>query len=98
MTGKYVTVNYEVFGKVQGVYFRKWTRNKAMELNLVGWVMNTNQNTVKGVVQGPRDKIALMKKWLSYDGSPKSSIEKCEFYNEVFIPDLKFKTFEIRRK
>uniref|UniRef100_A0A0L8GQ97 acylphosphatase n=1 Tax=Octopus bimaculoides TaxID=37653 RepID=A0A0L8GQ97_OCTBM len=97
MSGKFVTVNYEVFGKVQGVFFRKCTQIKAKELNVVGWVMNTNQKTVKGVIQGSREQIVPMKKWLSEEGSPSSSIEKCEFSKEVFIPTLKFKKFEIIR-
>ena len=34
-------VSFEVFGKVQGVYFRKHTQAKARELGLTGWVQNT---------------------------------------------------------
>lgn len=30
----------KVHGKVQGVFFRKYTQRKAMELGLVGWVKN----------------------------------------------------------
>ncbi|CAG8773656.1 6327_t:CDS:2, partial [Acaulospora morrowiae] len=33
----FVSLTYEVFGKVQGVFFRKFTREKAIELKLVGW-------------------------------------------------------------
>ena len=36
-----VALEYEVFGKVQGVFFRKFTHEKAQSLGLRGWVKNT---------------------------------------------------------
>ena len=36
-----VALEYEVFGKVQGVFFRKFTNEKAQSLGLRGWVKNT---------------------------------------------------------
>ena len=36
-----VAVDYEVFGRVQGVFFRKYTNDKANTLSLRGWVKNT---------------------------------------------------------
>ena len=36
-----VAVEYEVFGRVQGVFFRKFTNEKAVSLGLRGWVKNT---------------------------------------------------------
>ena len=36
-----VAVDYEVFGRVQGVFFRKFTNEKANSLGLKGWVKNT---------------------------------------------------------
>ena len=36
-----VALEYEVFGKVQGVFFRKYTNEKAKSLGLRGWVKNT---------------------------------------------------------
>ncbi len=33
-----MSVAYEVYGKVQGVFFRKTTRQQAIALGLVGWV------------------------------------------------------------
>jgi acylphosphatase len=47
-----VSVDYEIFGKVQGVFFRKFTAAEANKLKLVGWVMNTDKGTVKGQIQG----------------------------------------------
>ena len=47
-----ISVDYEVYGKVQGVFFRKYTAAEAKKLKLVGWVMNTESGTVKGQMQG----------------------------------------------
>ena len=45
-------LEYEVFGKVQGVFFRKYTKKEADKLKLTGWVMNTEKGTVVGVADG----------------------------------------------
>ena len=36
-----IAVQFEVFGRVQGVFFRKFTNEKALSLELRGWVKNT---------------------------------------------------------
>ncbi|XP_059048509.1 acylphosphatase-1-like [Achroia grisella] len=91
------TADFEVFGKVQGVYFRKYTERKATELGLKRWVMNTAQGTVIGQLQGPQNAIDDMKIWLQKIGSPKSKIEKAAFRNEGSINSCAFRAFEIRR-
>ncbi|XP_012550885.3 acylphosphatase-1 [Bombyx mori] len=92
-----VTADFEVFGKVQGVFFRKFTQKKALELGLKGWVMNTAQGTVIGQLQGPSTAVDDMKLWLQKVGSPKSKIEKAAFRNEGNIKCCAFRTFEIRK-
>ena len=54
-------LQYEIFGKVQGVFFRKFTKEKADSLGIVGYVMNTKQNTVKGEAQGSNESIQQLK-------------------------------------
>ena len=53
------SVSFEVFGKVQGVFFRKCTLAKALELDLKGWVQNekNKEKSVTGIVQGQRDAV-----------------------------------------
>jgi hypothetical protein len=65
MASRPISVDFEVFGVVQGVFFRAYTQRKAQSLGLVGWVKNTNQGSVKGVIQGTQDKIDAMK--VGYD-------------------------------
>ena len=94
---KYVSVDYKVFGKVQGVFFRKYTQQEAVKLKLVGWVMNTEEGTVVGQIQGKEDAIKKMKDWLKTKGSPKSKIDKVEFNAEKEIKTLEFKAFDVRK-
>ncbi|XP_064002045.1 acylphosphatase-2 isoform X1 [Pogoniulus pusillus] len=90
------SVDYEVFGRVQGVCFRMYTEEEAKKLGLVGWVKNTSQGTVTGQVQGPEDKVNEMKSWLSKVGSPSSRIDRTNFSNEKEIPKLDFTGFTTR--
>ncbi|PNI66223.1 ACYP2 isoform 7 [Pan troglodytes] len=54
------SVDYEVFGRVQGVCFRMYTEDEARKIGVVGWVKNTSKGTVTGQVQGPEDKVNSM--------------------------------------
>ena len=38
----------------------QYTRQKALELRLVGWVKNTERSTVVGVVQGEERQVEAM--------------------------------------
>ncbi|XP_047601735.1 acylphosphatase-2 isoform X6 [Lutra lutra] len=55
--GRLKTVDYEVFGRVQGVCFRMYTEGEAKKIGVVGWVKNTSKGTVTGQVQGPEEKV-----------------------------------------
>jgi len=96
-TAKLLSIDYEVFGKVQGVFFRKYTHQEGQKLKLVGWVMNTEKGTVVGQMQGPADKCKKLKEWLSKTGSPKSKIDKAEFKNEKEITKIDFQSFDVRK-
>ncbi|KZC07435.1 PREDICTED: acylphosphatase-1-like [Dufourea novaeangliae] len=92
-----IGVDFEVFGKVQGVFFRKYTQKRGKELGLKGWCMNTSQGTVVGRLEGEKPKIEEMKHWLRYTGSPQSAIDKAEFRNEKEISHASFHDFEIKK-
>ncbi|XP_020617568.1 acylphosphatase-2-like [Orbicella faveolata] len=87
------SVDFEVFGKVQGTH----TGINAEKHRLVGWVMNTQHNTVVGQLQGEVGSVSRMKKWLKHTGSPKSRIDRCEFKNEKTISKVEFRNFSIRK-
>ncbi|KAL3287359.1 hypothetical protein HHI36_001833 [Cryptolaemus montrouzieri] len=97
MTTKLISVDFEVFGVVQGVFFRKYTEKEAKKLNLKGYCLNTERGTVQGTIQGELQKVNMMKNWLQNTGSPSSRIEKAEFNNEKEIKMPSFNDFSIRR-
>ena len=96
MSKKLTAFDYEVFGVVQGVFFRKFTQKEAKKLQLVGWVKNTRNDTVVGQCQGEQSQAELMKRWLSKVGSPSSRIDKCDITNERDIDQVEFSTFDIK--
>ncbi|XP_033031602.1 acylphosphatase-2 isoform X1 [Trachypithecus francoisi] len=106
--GPLKSVDYEVFGRVQGVCFRMYTEDEARKIGVVGWVKNTTKGTVTGQVQGPEDKVNSIivsyhsesllqrKSWLSKIGSPSSRIDRTNFSNEKTISKLEYSNFSIR--
>ncbi|KAI8498669.1 Acylphosphatase-1 [Branchiostoma belcheri] len=90
-----VSVEYEIHGNVQGVFFRAYTEEQASRLGLVGWVRNTRRGTVEGVVQGKRELVQQMKHWLEHTGSPMSRISRATFRNQKDINKLEFDKFKI---
>ncbi|XP_056152345.1 acylphosphatase-1 [Lampris incognitus] len=93
-----LSVDYEVFGRVQGVFFRKYTQTEGKKLGLVGWVRNTDAGTVEGQLQGPSDKVKEMQEWLRTTGSPQSRIIKAEFKNERKVEGLDHPAFKVVRQ
>nr|XP_022903586.1 acylphosphatase-2-like [Onthophagus taurus] len=92
-----LSVDFEVYGRVQGVFFRKYTQQEAKKLGLTGWCMNTEKGTVQGILEGDSEKISQMKRWLEKTGSPSSRIDKAVFSNEKEAKSGQFSSFEIRR-
>jgi acylphosphatase len=50
-------------GRVQGVFFRAETRDRARSLGLAGWVRNNPDGTVEAVFEGERERIEAMVEW-----------------------------------
>ncbi|CAL8466299.1 g5835 [Coccomyxa elongata] len=90
--------HFEVFGKVQGVFFRACTAEEANNLGIVGWVRNTASGSVVGEAQGPKDNMASFKDFLQHRGSPGSRIDRCEITDEVKdLPQLSYSEFSVKR-
>ncbi|XP_048865229.1 acylphosphatase-2-like [Brienomyrus brachyistius] len=90
------SVDFEIYGHVQGVCFRMYSEEKGRRLGVCGWVKNTSKGTVMGQVQGPPDLVNEMKIWLSKEGSPGCRISRAVFSNERDIPKLEIKGFSTR--
>ena len=54
------SVRVRISGRVQGVWFRAWTGNRARELGLDGWVRNRGDGTVEALFAGPAAAVARM--------------------------------------
>ena len=91
-----VTLDFEVFGKVQGVYFRANTKAEADKLDVRGWVKNTPAGSVVGHLEGTPEDMSTMKRWLRKTGSPKSRIDKAVFGNMGYLNEHEYSGFTIR--
>nr|CAB3219986.1 acylphosphatase-2-like [Phallusia mammillata] len=88
-------VKFEVSGKVQGVFFRKYTKKFCEKYNVRGWVLNTDHRTVQGVLEGSEASVRSVKHWLQKVGSPKSRIDRCVFLDEKIVQTKQFSAFKI---
>jgi len=83
-----------IYGIVQGVYFRYYTRREAERLGLMGWVVNQRDGTVKVVVEGPEKALQEMVRFL-LQGSPGSTVDHVEV--DWLESTSEFNEFNIRR-
>ena len=52
-----------VSGRVQGVFFRHSTADKARSLGLTGWVRNLPSGEVEIIAEGPRKNLQILSAW-----------------------------------
>jgi acylphosphatase len=88
------TVIAKISGKVQGVWFRGWTKSQAESHGLSGWVRNEPDSSVSAVFSGPAHSVEKMIECL-WQGSPASKVHAVE--TELFESDDVPSGFEIRR-
>ena len=63
-----------VSGRVQGVSFRYFTRQRALQLGVRGWVQNNTDGTVEVTAQGTKDELEELLRFL-HVGSPGSNVQ-----------------------
>ncbi|KAH6718265.1 acylphosphatase [Leptodontidium sp. 2 PMI_412] len=87
-------LSFRVYGDVQGVGFRYFTRKKATSYGLTGWVRNAPNNEVEGEAQGEDD---ILQKFMKDIGSgPRhATVDKVE-KEEMDVVDGET-GFEVRR-
>jgi len=68
-------VKIEIHGKVQGVWFRHFTRKEAVRLGISGFVMNRSDGSVYIEASGPGDKVSSLETWC-HTGSPLSRVDR----------------------
>ena len=82
-----------IAGHVQGVGFRYFTKSKAKELNLTGWVRNLSDGTVEVHAYGPFPVLERFMQDLS-TGPIGSRVKRSDFQWLTETPV--FQEFEIR--
>ncbi len=77
MPNDYQAVRVRIIGRVQGVYFRVWTRDQASRLGLTGWVRNDADGSVSALIAGPESAVAAMLErfWQGPAGAAVSGVE-----------------------
>jgi acylphosphatase len=75
-----------IYGKVQGVWFRLNTKNKADELGICGWVKNTEDGKVEAVFEGDENKITEIIEWCS-KGPSKARVSKIEIFKKNYAKE-----------
>lgn len=86
------SVHVLISGRVQGVWFRANTKEKAQELGLTGWVRNTSDGKVEAVFEGEEEIVKKMIAWCHH-GPPMAEVEKIVVKKQQPID---FKEFSIR--
>jgi len=85
MIRKHIFIN----GKVTGVFFRAFIRERAINLGLNGWVKNLDENTVEAVFEGDKEKVDKMIE-LCKKGPSEAKIKKIEIVNEKIKGERSF--------
>jgi acylphosphatase len=81
-----------VTGRVQGVFFRGWTRDQADELGVTGWVRNCPDGRVDMHIEGEESAVQELIERI-HRGPPAAHVEDVHLWNvELFD----FEDFEVR--
>ncbi len=87
-------VEIYVSGRVQGVFFRQFTKETAAHLGLVGYVQNLPDGRVKAVAKGNHENIEQFVKQLR-TGPGMANVESLDA--KWYETDESFDDFSIRR-
>jgi acylphosphatase len=78
------TISIIVSGKVQGVWYRKYTVEKAIELGITGYVKNMPDLSVLIMATGREEQLNTLVQWC-HTGSPKSNVTKVVVKEEELL-------------
>ncbi|TAL91535.1 MAG: acylphosphatase [Rhodanobacter sp.] len=69
------TARFIVSGRVQGVFFRASTRERALGLGLTGHAKNLDDGRVEVLASGSADALEVLEQWLQ-QGPPVARVEQ----------------------
>jgi acylphosphatase len=87
-----VRYRLRIYGKVQGVFFRKYAQMTAQSLGLGGFVRNEPDGSVYAEVEGSPEAVENFVKW-AHRGSPAAQVAHVEV--EKNLTPLSETTFSI---
>jgi len=88
-----ISLGIRCFGRVQGVFYRASTKEKADELGLLGWVKNEPEGTVLIHVEGTKENVDELINWCRR-GPQFARVDKVDFWEEEEEGSA---SFEVRR-
>lgn len=88
-----VAIHVVVSGKVQGVWYRASTQQKATELGVKGWVRNLSNGQVELVAEGTKIQLEALVYWC-HEGPPYATVTEV---NTETISPTGYQKFEIRQ-
>lgn len=91
--GQGFTISITVSGKVQGVFYRQSTKEKAIELGLTGRVKNLRNGNVFITATGTHEQLSAFTDWCK-KGPPQAEVTDVEIEE---IPLKNFDNFRIER-
>lgn len=74
-----ISAHVLIQGRVQGVYFRAYTRDQARLLGLAGWVMNRRDGSVEAFFEGEKSRVEDMVDWCR-QGPPTAHVDHVELH------------------
>lgn len=87
------TVNILISGRVQGVYFRRFTLNKAKDLGIKGTVRNRDDGRVEIVAQAEASILEAFIRWC-HKGPITARVDQVEII-DMQTSENEFSSFEI---
>ena len=81
-------VNLKIYGRVQGVCFRRSIKKKAKELGVTGLVRNESDGTVYVEAEGREEDLKKLIKWC-HAGPELARVEKVEIETTNELKDYK---------
>jgi acylphosphatase len=81
-----------IYGQVQGVFLRAWTRDQAEELGVKGWVRNCPDGRVEAHVEGAESAVEDMIERMRR-GPPAAIVEDLRVWN---ADNCDFESFDVR--
>ena len=87
-------VHVQIYGRVQGVFFRQTTLEMAKKNNITGYVRNKLNGTVEALFEGEEDNVSRMIEF-SHHGPPSASVQGVEIISNEKVSEKLYQSFSI---